>query len=64
MRLLLYIIGATLAAYSFIGGITVRFQPVYMIIQMPNECTRGDAFSHMPPEQETMVDFTWEVTGE
>lgn len=64
MKWLLYIIGATLATYSVIGGITVRFQPAYIIIQMPNACTKGDSFMYAPPEQETLVDLTWELTNE
>jgi hypothetical protein len=64
LKWVLYIIGATLATYSVVGGITLRFQPIYLVMNMPNECTKGSAMSYGPPEQEMVVTPPWEIFNE
>jgi len=49
-------LGGVFTTWTLIDSVQVAFQPAYVIIQMPNECTKADQWSYEPPVQEIELD--------
>lgn len=55
MRFLIGILSGAYLAWTVFGSLQVKFTPVYMIVQPPNECSSGDRFVYAGPESKWNV---------
>lgn len=55
-RAIFWLLGGATVVWHLIGSVNISFRPVYMIVQLPNECTASSAFAHQPPPIETTLE--------
>lgn len=55
-RAIFWLLGGAAVVWHLIGSVNISFRPVYMIVQLPNECTAGSVFAHQTPPIETTIE--------